>query len=84
MNQANAQYYYDAEADVLYFSKGAPDADVITQETGDDIVMRIDPKSGKAVGFTILNFMKRAKDRVASVPLPFQMELTPVAQTMGR
>ncbi len=77
MNQANAQYYYDAEADVLYFSKGVPDADAITQETGDDMVLRIDPESGKAVGFTILNFTKRARDRAASVPLPFQMELTP-------
>ncbi len=78
MNQSNAQYYYDAEADVLYFSKGAPISEVETRETGDDVVMRIDPASGKAVGFTILNFMKRAKERAQSVPLPFEMELTPV------
>jgi len=79
MNNPNLHYYYDTEADVLYFSKGEPTEDAISREVGDDVVARVNPKTGETVGFTVLNFMKRAKEKTKSVSLPFQLELTPVA-----
>ena len=77
MNNPNLHYYYDAEADVMYFSKGEPSEDAISREMGDDVVARLNPQTGETIGFTILNFMKRAKEKTMSVSLPFMMELTP-------
>ena len=69
-------YYYDQEADVAYLSQGKPSAKDISQETADDVVLRLDPKTRKVRGFTILNFSRRAKTN-APVSLPINAELTP-------
>lgn len=72
-------YYYDREADVLYISKGKPSAKVITKETSDDVVLRLHPKTKKVVGFTVVNFAKRLRDRTGAVALPLELELTAIA-----
>ncbi len=69
-------YYYDKEADVLYFSEGKPSPRAKSVETEDDVVLRIDPKTKKVVGFTILNFAKRLKRRLP-IELPIKAELLP-------
>lgn len=69
-------YYYDKEADVAYLSQGKPSTKDISQETVDDVVLRIDPKTKKIKGFTILNFSRRTKKNMP-VPLPINAELTP-------
>lgn len=69
-------YYYDKEADVAYLSQGKPSAKDISQETADDVVLRIDPKTKKIKGFTILNFSRRA-EKNTPVSLPINAELTP-------
>lgn len=70
-------YFYDREADVLYFSKGKPSPHSKTRETSDDVVLRMDSKSGEVVGFTILNFIGRLKKSNRPVALPIEAELTP-------
>ncbi len=50
--------FFDKEADVLYISIGKPKA-ALTREAGDDILIRLDSKTKKVVGCTILNFSKR-------------------------
>lgn len=70
-------YYYDREADVAYLSQGKPSKKDIAQETGDDVVLRIDPKTRAIKGFTILNFSRRAKAHMP-VSLPINAVLTPV------
>lgn len=70
-------YYYDQEADVLYISQGKPSAKDRSQEASDDVVLRINPKTRKVKGFTILNFIKRMKQRGTSIPLPINAELVP-------
>lgn len=69
-------YYYDREADVLYFSEGKPQAKATIVETEDDVVLRLHPKTGKVTGFTILNFVARSKHKGAAVPLPIEAKLT--------
>lgn len=70
-------YFYDTEADVLYFSKGEPRPDAESEEIGDDVVARLDPKTKEVVGFTILNFSKRFmdRDRPREIPLDATFEL---------
>jgi uncharacterized protein YuzE len=51
------QFHYDSEADVLYLSVGKPQK-AKTIEIGEDFVLRLHPKSGQAIGLTIINFAK--------------------------
>lgn len=75
----NLQYFFDREADVLYVSKGAPRADVESEEVGDGIIARVDPVTQEIVGFTILNFLKRTEQGLPAVILPFQIDLSLVS-----
>lgn len=65
-------YNYDQEADVFYLSQGKPSAKVKSLETADDVILRLDPKTNRVKGFTILNFSKRSKNKNASVALPIE------------
>ena len=52
--------HYDPEADVLYVSFGEPKpAEGI--DIGDGTILRVEPMSKEVVGFTILDFSKRAE-----------------------
>ena len=63
------RYFYDKEADVFYFSQGAPRASDETIEAGNDVLIRVNPRTKKLRGFTLLNVSSRAKrPRAASVP----------------
>lgn len=70
-------YYYDEEADVLYFSKGKPSEKDRSEEAPGDVVLRTDPKTGAVHGFTILNFAKRAHHKQEYISLPIEAELLP-------
>ncbi len=49
---------YDKDADVLYVSLGKP-MKAIGREIENGVIERVDPKSKKIVGFTIVGFSKR-------------------------
>ena len=70
-------YCYDKEADVFYLSQGKPSSKSISQETSDDVVLRLDPKTKKIKGFTILNFSHRMGKKLLPIELPIQAELSP-------
>jgi uncharacterized protein YuzE len=65
-------YNYDQEADVFYLSQGKPSIKDTSMETGDDVILRLDAKTKRVRGFTILNFSKRSKNKNASVALPIE------------
>ena len=67
-------YYYDKEADILYFSQGKPSGRDETIEASNDILLRINPKSKAVKGITVLNLSKRQKQNF-SVPLPVQIQM---------
>ncbi len=63
------KFFFDKEGDVLDIAIGRPKA-AISKEIGNDIVVRIDPKTKEIVGFTILNFEKRFEHVDKSETLP--------------
>ena len=70
-------YYYDKKADVFYLSQGKPSAQDATKELADDVVIRINPRTKKIRGFTILNFASRLRKKSLPLSLPIRAELTP-------
>lgn len=71
--------YYDQEADVLYFSKGKPSADDISDEADDEVVIRRNPKTNEVTGFTILNFSRRNQKAPRNILLPIEVDLKQVS-----
>lgn len=53
-------FWFDQKNDILDISIGKPKA-AVSKEVGDDVVVRLNPKTNKVMGFTILNFTKRFK-----------------------
>jgi len=76
MAEKRMKIFYDRKGDVLYISIGSP-REAISKETGDDILIRMDPTTKEIVGFTILNFTERFSDvqeeRAVPVTAQFQM-----------
>lgn len=69
------KYFYDKEADTFYFSQGAPNASDETIEAGNDVLVRVDPRTKQVRGFTIINASKRNKSSKAPISLPFEFAL---------
>lgn len=67
--------YFDKEADVLYFSRGEPRSDAISREIGDDIIVRLEPKTNRVLGFTVLNFTRRFEKLSLTQEIPIEAEL---------
>ena len=67
-------YYYDKKADVFYFSQGEPRASDETIEAGNDVLLRINPRTNKVRVFTLLNASRRTV--IQPVVLPFTLTPT--------
>jgi len=67
------RYFYDKEADVFYFSQGTPSASDETIEAGDDVLLRVAPRSKKVRGFTLFNASRRLRGTSRAVNLPFTL-----------
>ena len=70
-------YYYDRDADIMYFSQGKPSRKEISQEMPNDVIVRTDPKTKKIKGFTILHFNRRLGRKHRAIDLPIEAVLTP-------
>jgi len=66
--------FYDRHADVLYLSIGEP-RPAVSQEIGEDVLLRVDPDSGEVVGLTVMNLSTRFATISDSQVLPVGMEL---------
>jgi len=64
------KFFFDKKGDVLDIAIGEP-KEAVSKEIGNDVVMRIDPKTNEIVGFTILNFEKRFEhlEKVETLPI---------------
>ena len=69
-------YFYDKEADVFYFSSGTPKATDATVEAGGDVLLRLDPKTKRVRGFTLINASKRLSSRKTAYALPLSLMQT--------
>lgn len=70
------KYFYDKEADVFYFSDGAPRASDETVETKDNVLLRINPRTKRIRGFTLINASRRTQSVETPAPLPFSLVAT--------
>ncbi len=72
------QVFYDTEGDVLYLSIGKP-RPAVSQELGDDVLLRVDPDTGEIVGLTVLNLSSRFGAVQMPQSLPIEMDLRKLA-----
>ncbi len=63
------KFFFDKKGDILDIAVGKP-KEAISREIGNDIVVRVDPKTKEIVGFTILNFQKRFEHKEKGETLP--------------
>ena len=63
-------FQYDREADILYINTVTPYAEQESEELGDEIVARLNPKTGKIENLEILFFTSRLLRReLFSLPI---------------
>ena len=67
------RYFYDKEADVFYFSQGKPSTKDETIEAGNDVLVRMNPRTKKVRGFTLLNASRRIVMAKSPSPLPLSL-----------
>jgi len=66
-------FRYDREADILYINRRSPYPEQETEEVGDDIIVRINPKSGEVENVEVLFFSTRLlRDDVFEIPVAFE------------
>ena len=72
-------FWFDKEGDVLDISIGRPKK-AVSKEVGDDIIVRLNPKTKEVLGFTILNFTKRFRNlkRSERIDLPLKAKIVSV------
>lgn len=52
-------FYYDREADILYINTVSPYPGQEPEELGDEVIARINPKTGRIENFEVLFFTSR-------------------------
>lgn len=57
--EAKLTFKYDREADILHIDKCAPYADQESEELGDEVVARLNPKTGAVENVEVLFFSTR-------------------------
>jgi uncharacterized protein YuzE len=57
--ETKLSFTYDRTADILYINKCAPYAEQESEELGDDVVARLNPKTGDIENLEVLFFSTR-------------------------
>jgi uncharacterized protein YuzE len=65
---------YDRDADILYVNKRPPYAEQETEELGDDVIARLNPKTGEVENVEMLFFSTRLL-RGDLIELPLTLDL---------
>ncbi len=67
-------FQYDREADILYVNTMPPYAEQESEELEDEIIVRMNPKTGKVENFEVLFFTSRLLRReIFSLPLAAEL-----------
>ena len=70
-------FKYDREGDILYINKMAPYPEQESEELGDDIIARINPRTGDIENIEVLFFSTRLlRDDMFEVPLEIAQQKT--------
>jgi len=77
---------YDKDADELNIYLGKPRFSILS-EIGEEIYVKLSPKTKEIIGFTILHFEKRSlakeKGEVFSIPLQADFKFTPTSRKLA-
>lgn len=74
--ETKLSFQYDREADILYINKRAPHAGQESEELGDEVVARWNPKTREVETLEILFFSSRlAGDGHFDVPVEIEIRL---------
>ena len=77
---AKLSFQYDRDADILYINKCAPYPEQESEELGDDVVARLNPKTGDIENLEVLFFSTRLL-RSDLFELPVTADLRRVVET---
>jgi len=66
---ATLNFFYDKKGDILDISLGPPQP-AISDEVGNDVIVRYHPETDEIIGFTILNFERRFEQNEKRYELP--------------
>ena len=74
--EKNLNIWFDKKGDFLELTIGKP-VKGFFKEIGNDMLQRVDAKTGKVIGFSILNFSKRFEKlkETKRLELPINIEL---------
>ena len=69
-------FKYDREGDILYIDKVCPYAEQETEELGDDVIARLNPKTGEIENLEVLFFSTRLlRSELFSLPVTADLRL---------
>jgi uncharacterized protein YuzE len=73
---AKLTFSYDREADILYINKLPPYPEQESEELGDDVIVRLNPKTGEIENLEVLFFSTRLlRSHVFDVPVVADLRL---------
>ena len=77
MGKNKLTFEYDSIGDILYINKTPPYAEQESDEIGDEVVARFNPKTGEIENLEVLFFSSRLKQRkVLELPILADLRLS--------
>jgi len=73
MKNKNLNIYYDEAGDILEIRMGNPTVSYM-KDLGNDIFERIDNETGEIKGLVIMNFKKRAHNKLIEIPVQVKLD----------
>ena len=75
--EASLKFKYDRDADILHIDKCPPYAEQESEELGDEIVARLNPRTGEVENLEVLFFSTRLlRKDVFELPVAADLRLT--------
>jgi uncharacterized protein YuzE len=78
--EAKLTFEYDRQGDILYINKRPPYAEQESEELGDEVIARMNPKTGEIENLEVLFFSTRLL-RSDLFELPVTADLRPVLKS---
>jgi len=74
--EAKLTFKYDRQGDILYINKMAPYAEQESEELGDEIIARLNPKTGEIENLEVLFFSTRLlRSDLFELPITAELRL---------
>ena len=79
--EAKLTFQYDREGDILYINKRPPYPERESEELGDEVIARLNPKTGDIENLEILFFSIRLlRSRLFELPVAADLRLVPKSE----